>query len=205
MLVKETRKLFKDTYQYKAVLVSPGATFFRGGNVEDALTTLIQLMDNNAFNRTKIKSLDKLEYCINLAKTLLTFQDYELRVEYPLLTVYTNSKTLIDAVVAIDQSSVKYISIPPVDSNLIEGTVIMPKIDFEFKVTLGSSKHNNSSFITWAEANTKVKLTNSAIRDLNKNVSWGGTHFYITGDNNLLMARMMLGGAINKVEKIVKK
>jgi len=35
--------------------------------------------------------------------------------------------------------------------------------------------------------------------------SWGGTHFYITGEKNLLVARMMLGEGINKVEKILKE
>jgi hypothetical protein len=39
---------------------------------------------------------------------------------------------------------------------------------------------------------------------LGKSRSWGGTHFYITGDNNLLMAKMHLAGAISKVERIIK-
>lgn len=205
MLIKETRKLFKDTYQYKAVLVSPGSTFFRGGDLTASLALLSELVETAQLLRTKIKTHENLQYCLDVAKTLLLSNDYEIRVEYPLLTVYSNSKSTIDALVAIDESCVKYISVPPAGGNLVEGVVIMPKIDFEFKVTLGSSKQDNSTFVTWADNNSKVKLTNSARRDLGKNVSWGGAHFYVTGDNNLLMSRMMLGGCINKVEKIVKK
>jgi len=205
MLVKETRKLFKGTYQYKVVLVSPGCTFFRNGDIAATLEVL-QLIETAAnIKRTKFKSLDDVTYAVNIAKALAGMQDYEVRVEYPLLTIYATSQLCIDTLTNLDKSKVKYISIPPKDTSLVEGTVIMPKIDFDFKVTLGRTKQNNSTFIAWADNNAKVKLTNSARRDLHKNTSWGGTHFYASGDNTLLMIRMMLGGSINKVENIVKK
>ena len=75
---------------------------------------------------------------------------------------------------------------------------------YEFRVTMGKTVQPNIAFIEWADTNKKCKLTKSCIRDLEKQRSWGGTHFYITGDNNLLMAKMHLGGAIAKIERIVK-
>jgi hypothetical protein len=70
---------------------------------------------------------------------------------------------------------------------------------------MGSTKQEYSTFVEWAEKHPKIKLTKSCIRDLNKNRSWGGTHFYVTGDNNLLMAKMHLGGTISKVQRIIRQ
>jgi capsular polysaccharide biosynthesis protein len=53
-------------------------------------------------------------------------------------------------------------------------------------------------------SNKKCKLTKSCIRELEKQRSWGGSHFYITGNNNLLLAKMHLGGSISKIERIIK-
>jgi hypothetical protein len=80
----------------------------------------------------------------------------------------------------------------------------MSKVNFDYKVTLGKTNQECSAFVQWAENNAKLKLTKSCKTELSKNKSWGGTFFYITGDNNLLMAKMHLGGSINKVERIIK-
>lgn len=80
----------------------------------------------------------------------------------------------------------------------------MPKINFDYKVTIGKTIQEHSAFIQWAEGNAKLKLTKSVKKELSKHRSWGGAYFYLTGDNNLLMAKMHLGGSINKVERIIK-
>jgi hypothetical protein len=118
--------------------------------------------------------------------------------------VYSNSESDINALAKIDNSKVKYISKPPNNTPLEIGTVVMPKMDYDFRITMGKTVQNCGAFVQWAETNKKVKLTKSCIRDLSKDRSWGGTYFYITGDNNLLMARMHLGSSINKVERIIK-
>jgi hypothetical protein len=48
-------------------------------------------------------------------------------------------------------------------------------------------------------------MTKSCKTALGKNKSWGGTHFYVSGENNLLMAKMHLGGSILKIERIIKE
>jgi GTP cyclohydrolase III len=80
----------------------------------------------------------------------------------------------------------------------------MTNTNFDYKVTLGKTASENTAFIDWATASHKVRLTKSCMRDLKKIRSWGGTHFFISGDNNLLLAKMHLGGSISKVEKIIK-
>jgi hypothetical protein len=81
----------------------------------------------------------------------------------------------------------------------------MPKMPFEFRVTVGKTTSNHGAFIEWAEANSKVKLTKSCKNELSKDRSWGGAYFYVTGDKNLLLAKMHLGGSIAKIERIVKQ
>ena len=204
MLVKETRKLFKNTYQYKIVLVSPGAALLRGGDFVEAERVLETYDVHNNRSYVRFKSKDALDYCKNVIKVIKKLQDYEIRIESPLISFYTNNKADIDCLASISEEQVKYISVPP-SGGLVSGTVIMPKVDYEFKVTMGRTRQENTAFIAWADKNDKVKLTNSCRRDLAKMASWGGTHFYINGEKNLLVARMMLGGGINKVEKIIKE
>jgi hypothetical protein len=205
MLVKETRQLFKNTYQYKIVLVSSGAPLLRNGNDLDETLKIIETYDlNNNKTYIRFKSKDALDYCKSLVKCIKNLKDYEIRVESPLISFYTNNKLDLDQLARLDESMVKYISVPPKDG-IVSGTVIMPKIDYEFKVTMGKTRQEHTDFILWAEKDTRVKLTKSCRRDLTKITSWGGTHFYINGEKNLLVARMMLGGSIGKVEKIVKQ
>lgn len=203
MLINETRKLFREKYQYKVVLVCPGSSLFRSGEYVDAISKFSDPAFLNSKSFLKFKNKESVEYAIKVASVLKNMSNFETRVESPLISVYTNSKADIDTLANISEDNVKYISVPPA-SGLLEGTVILPKIDYEFRATLGRTKQSNEAFIEWADKNDKVKLTNSCRRDLKKDGSWGGTYFYINGEKNLLVARMMLGTSINKVEKIVK-
>jgi len=206
MLYKTTRSLFRGLYQYKIVLVCAGASMFRSGDWSATFEELkkINLNKNSLKYNAHIKSKDDLDYALNLANTLSRMQDLDVRVESPWISIYSNSKKDIDTLSKLDKLKVKYVSMPAPNSSLTENTIVMPKMNYEFRITLGKTNHENSSFISWAETNKKCKLTKSCIRDLQKTRSWGGTHFYITGENNLLLAKMHLGGSIAKVERIVK-
>lgn len=203
MLIKETRSLFRNAYQYKIVLVCAGASLLRYSSIDDAISKL----QDPAFVASKIslrvKNKGDIEYSIKVLAHLKKMGGYETRIESPLLTIYSNNEQDIDKLSKIDREHVKYICKPP-KAGIVEGVIIMPKIDYEFRVTIGRSKQSRTDFIEWADKTGKVKLTKSCRRDLEKDTSWGGTHFYISGDKNLLIARMMLGSVINKVEKIVK-
>jgi len=209
MLVKTTRRLFRGIYQYKIVLVCSGASLFRNGNIEDVLEQLktAELVDNKKYNPYKINSIKTqtdLVYAIELASMLSNRTDIDIRVESPWVSIYTNDKKLINNLAKIDKTCVKYISEPSANGTLASGTVVMPKMNYDYRITLGKTNQPNHSFIEWAEKSAKCKLTKSCIRDLQKPRSWGGTHLYVTGDNNLLMIKMHLGGNISKIERIVK-
>lgn len=211
MLYKTTRRLFKGTYQYKIVLVCGGAQMFRNGDMDETLDHLnkIDLVDvnnrNSSWRSSNIKTQDELDYAFQLQSALSKLKDIDIRVESPWVSIYSNSKKDINSLAKLDIDKVKYISEPPADTVLTNNTVIMPKMDYDYRVTLGKTTQEYSAFIEWASSNKKCKLTKSCIKDLLKTRTWGGKHFYISGDNNLLMAKMHLGGSIAKVERIVKE
>jgi len=208
MHYKLTTKLFHNRYQYKIVSVCPGAAWFRSGDMDKALTELSQVkvfetQKVSGWRSSNIRSKEDLEYAIKLATVISTLSDISLRVESPWLTIYSNSRNEIDAIANIDINKIKYISEPPATGIAVD-TVIMPKMNFDFRVTIGKTNQPNPAFIEWASSNKKCKLTKSCIRELEKQRSWGGSHFYITGNNNLLLAKMHLGGSISKIERIIK-
>lgn len=213
MLYKTTKRLFHGTYQYKIVLVCAGSSFFRSGDWDTALNELKKIdittgeMKGNPYYKvwqSGIKTQDDLNYAFKLQHQLSKLSDIELRVESPWISVYTNTKATLAALIKLDPDKVKYVSVPPDATTLQENTIILPKINYDYKVTLGKTIQEHSAFIQWAEGNAKLKLTKSVKKELSKHRSWGGAYFYLTGDNNLLMAKMHLGGSINKVERIIK-
>ncbi len=129
-------------------------------------------------------------------------EEFELRVENPWISIYTDNKKNVDALIKLDENRVKYISRP--EHAISAGTIILPKVDYEFKVTIGKTTHENHAFVEWAESNPKVKLTKSCIKEMLKDQSWGGSYFYLTGEKTLLVAKMHLGGSITKIERILK-
>jgi hypothetical protein len=198
MLYKTTTKLFHGIYQYKIVLVSSYASNFRSGDWDKCLEQIEKSLNISP------KNVEEKKYATDLQALLSRLSGLEIRVESPWISLYSNNKTDIDNIAKIDKSRVKYISQPADTVSLDAGTVLMPKMNYDYRVTLGKTTQPNYPFIEWAENSTKCKLTKSCIRDLTKTRSWGGTHFYITGDNNLLLAKMHLGGSISKVERIIK-
>ena len=212
MEFKTTTRLFKNRYQYKIVLICSGAYHFRSGDMSTTLENLkkVNFDYNKKISRwhhynhhTHIKTPEDLDYALKLQHALSKMSDIDIRVESPWITIYTNNKKDTEILAKIDESNVKYISIPV--GHLEENTVLMPKMDYDYRITLGKTTQEHSAFVEWAEASNKLKLPAGAKKDLLKDRTWGGKHFYLTGDNNLLMAKMHLGSSIAKIERIVKK
>lgn len=209
MLFKQSNKLFGGKYQYKIVLVCAGASYFRSGDM-DATAFLLDKVDLTAsttkVRRNVIKTQEDLDYAKAVCKQIKKLKDRAVRVETPWVSVYANTEKEILALANIDQSKVKYISAPPKGVNLTPNTIVMKNCDFEYRITMGRTYNENSAFVLWAESNpTKVKLTAGCKKNLLKPAHWGGSHFYLTGDHVLLMAKMHLGSSISKIERITKK
>jgi hypothetical protein len=210
MIYKNTTKLFKGAYQYKIVLVCAGASWFRSGDMNEALTQL-KKVDLEVSQKTiptwrttsYIKTQEDLDYALGLQSELSKMKGIDVRVESPWVSIYANSKKEIDTIIKLNPLNVKYVCVPPSNITLNAGCVILPKVKYDYRVTLGKTTQEHSAFVGWAESNKNLKLTKSCKKDLLKDRTWGGKYFYLTGDNNLLMAKMHLGGSIAKVERIV--
>ena len=213
MQYKQTKKLFYGTYQYKIVLVCAGAGWFRNKDWDHAASMLskVDLVKNSAsnpsytrYNSISIKTKEDLDYALDLLKVLRTLEDTDIRIESPWISLYTNTEKNIDKITKLDASRIKYISVPDKDSNLEVGTIILPKVDFEYRVTMGRTTQDYITFINWADASSKLKLTKTCRKQLSSPASWGGSYFYVTGDKNLMMTKMHLGGTIAKIERVAK-
>lgn len=204
MQYKTTTKLFHGTYQYKIVLVSSGVSIFRNG-VSAASETITSIQNQDKIGGYNIiKNKEDLHYISKLLGIFKKIKDFDYRIESPWLSVYSNSKQDVDKLANLDKNRVKYISIPPESGSLVENTVLMPKKNFDFKVTLGRTTSEHTTFVEWAEGNKNLELTKSCKRDLTRDRSWGGTHFYVTGEKNLMLTKIHLGTNIAKIERIVK-
>ena len=193
-------------YKYKIVLVCPVASWFRGNDLAFVASKLIDLADPEQHPVwLKIKTPKDLEYCKTLHNVMFKLSDYELRIEHPLINVYTNVSVNLEKLAVIDPDRVKYISIPNKSNpELANNTVIVKKLDFDYKIFLGKTKQNHTNFVEWSKNNKKIKLTPTAKRSLSRNSSWGGSYFYVKGDQTLTMVRMFMGESIAKIESVIK-
>jgi hypothetical protein len=193
-------------YKYKIVLVCPVAGWFRGNNLELVASKLSEMSDTGQHPLwVKIKTADDLEFCETLHTVMATLTDYELRIEHPLINCYTNLSINLEKLAAIDPDRVKYISIPnKANPPLSNNTVIVKKLDYDYKIFLGKTKQNHTNFVEWSKNNKKIKLTPTAKRNLSRNTSWGGSYLYVKGDQTLTMVRMFIGDSIAKVESVIK-
>lgn len=155
----------------------------------------------------KIRTPEELTYAFQLAFALKRMSDaVEIRVESPWISIYTNDLPIVESLSNLDETKVKYISSPAPGTVLEQGNIIVSNRDYDYRVTVGKTMQDHAAFVEWADANSdKTRLTRTCRKDLLNESSWGGSYFYITGDNALLMAKMMLGSVITKVETITRK
>ncbi len=201
--IKQSSKLFNNKHKYKIVLVTPGAGWFRGGNLENVTEQIALLSQiNNHWNK-RVKTEEEKEFILSLQKTLAKLSDYEIRVENPLISIYTNIEKNIELLSKVNPNNVKYVSVPAVDS-LEVNKVVVKKLDYDYKLTLGRTKQDFNNFVEWCKNNKKIRLPERAKRDLGKTHSWGGAHFYVKDEKTLLMVKMFLSTHINKIEQTIK-
>ena len=182
MLQKVTKSLFKGKYQYKIVLVTPLASSFRNCDMDatfDLLTkthVAFSSMPSDkpiiSYRKLNVKTEEDFEYAFELQSQIKRMLDFDLRVENPWISLYTNSKKDIDAIIKLDANKIKYVCAP--DCVIEAGTIIMPKVPYDYRLTIGKTTQNYIAFVEWAEATKKVRLTKSCRKMLVNNRSWGG-------------------------------
>ena len=203
---KNTTRLFNNKYKYKIVLRLKTASWFRGADLDNVRENISQ--QDAERKPTWVKQLTKDDYseALSVYTTLKKFTDYQIRVESPLISFYTNDQTQIEKLGKLNPSIEKYVSLPAdgTESVLDEHKVIVKNIDYAYKVTMGRTKQDFSNFVPWCEGKDKIRMPKRAKKDLSKNSCWGGSHFYVKDDKTLTMVKMFVGSCIHSVESVVK-
>ena len=204
--IKRTKKLFDNTYQYKAVIVCVFSGLFRGKHLQFAEKKLDEFKVTGKYPLwSKRATVDDIDYAKQICKLLSKVTNYDLRVESPFISFYSNNFDDIKSITEIDVSAVKYVSMPEAQQLLVKDTVYVKKLDYGYKVTLGKTNQNYGNFIGWATSNpNKIRLSGRCTHDLNRDYSWGGSYFYVKDDKSLIMVKMFLGSVISRIDQVVK-
>jgi hypothetical protein len=204
MAIKETRKLFYGKYQYKITILSYGSSCFRSPDIKAALLRSFNLSLRNVTASVLTKRSELFEFSMRLENTLSALSDFKLRVESPYISFYTNNKSDLLLLRNLDPERVVDVFEPNSEITLEKDTIILPNVPFEYKVNISVIKSNYDEFIEWADTITNVRLTKSCRRGLSQGRLTCPVYFYVSGNNNLLLAKMHLGPIISKIERIVK-
>lgn len=205
--LKKTTRLFNNKYKYKIVILTKCASWFRGNNLDHVKERLnVSNSEKKLLWEEKITSTDKI-FASKLCLTLSSLNDYLLRVESPLISIYSNDPKDIEKIAKIDAGQIKYVSYPDpsTEAALDDHKIITKNITHEFKVTMGRTRQSHTNFVEWCKDKEKVKLTKRAKSQLSKNNSWGGYYFYVQDEKTLIMVKMFVGGSIQAVEHCIKQ
>ncbi len=205
ILIKRTKKLFDNTYAYKAVIVCPLSNLFRGNNIQYAQQKLKEIKKTGQYPLwAKKATVRDIDFGLDICKTLFKFQDYSLRIESPFISFYSNNLSHIKSITELDYDAVKYVTMPIERQSMEKDTVYVRRLDYGFKITMGRTTQSQLNFLQWTKANAgKIRMPKRCLEDLERGHSWGGGHFYVKDDKTLTMVRMFLGNSIARVDKVV--
>ena len=204
--VKHSQRLFENQFKYKAVVVCPGGHWFRGKNLDYA-QEMLDDWNKGGLQKNQwlqIKSETDYHYCLNLLNVFKNTTDFHLRIEHPLLSFYSNDYNTVVTVANLDVKKTKYVAEPPSNINITQGEIILKRIDYGFKVTIGATRQNFTNFVQWSENSNKVKMTKGCKKQLQKDRSWGGSYFYVKDEQTLMLVRMFIGSEMARIDKVIK-
>lgn len=206
IVTKHTSRIFNKKYKYKIVLVMKGCGWFRGNDLENVRKNIESYVPGNSSSWSHKLTMDDVNFIKKFYNVLKKCTDYEVRVESPLLSLYSNTESTIESVAAVNPELVKYVSFPKPGSEgiLDQSSVITKRLDYGYKITMGRTRKSFPDFLTWASNIGKVRLTKRSLKELAKENSWGGYYFYVKDDKTLTMVKIFLGNHIQTVEKVIK-
>jgi hypothetical protein len=201
--VKHSTKLFQGKYKYKIVFTSGVAGWFRGSSIENIRQSYER---KDSYYHSRNATLTELNHALKMSDVLETIEDWHARVETPFVSIYLNNERDLESIVKNCKNRVKYVEIPDPKSQdlLTQGCVLVKKLDFKFRVSLGVSNQNHSNFVHWCENNPKIRMPKRAKRDLIRDGNTGGGFFYVKDEKSLTMVKMFLGRTITKVETVIQ-
>lgn len=226
MKLRETKKLHYNQYLYKLSIPNKCAYFFRTEFQKDGhLNYARQRLDilhqyynpkekllivpwtNNSRMYDEIP-VEHYYDAIDIYRTLKGKKDLTIRIETFTINIYSNDrKFLISLSNKLRHRFIEFWEPAPedVDSLLTQENIIIvnkPPL-YLYKITLGKGK-GSSSLAKWIDANpTLAKMGDVAKSECYKNGWVKGYYFYVKDQKSLLIAQMLVGDNIQRIDKMM--
>ena len=211
----ETRKLLFGKYLYKITLMNVLGTIFRGKNFTYAGEVLDVLQQDYENGRPLVRKVWSKEFkvpqthftdCQIIFNTCAKWDDFLFRIEGPNFGIYSNTKEDLEFLIPKLQTVTEFHEPDPniidfLDSNIeiVDGTP-----EYQYKVYL--SDKATPGFAKWAVGNNdKIKLGHTLKKEIENNGYLRGFYFWVKDEKVLLLVKMIIGGNIQRIDKLVSK
>jgi len=215
--LQETKKLFWDRYLFRISVFNGLSYIFRSKKLDYAREILDQLQtlyDNDQplviSSNLRNKHITEQDF-VNakaLLKELLKYKgDYLLRVENPILNIYSNDEHWMLSLIPTKINVTEY-SRPAdeISQDLLSKNIIITNdlVEYEYKITLGDRIGNGSNFRNWIENNKdKIKIGAVCLKAIEDNAYCRGYYFYVRSEKIIPLINIILGNGIQRIDKIV--
>lgn len=215
MLKFETTKLFYDQYVYKLVIRNQLAHLFREKNYTWAKYKLDEL--NEQFEQgsehlyfvrgQRWEQVETEDFLVarKLFHEFTNFENMKLRVQNPRMQIYSNDiKWLKQLSKKVQSACTEFWEPSKNNAPLLEANTILSHTikDYEYRITLGAKTCPN--FVNWIDSNPdKVKIGKTTYEVIRDNQYGKGLYFYVRDEKVLSLINLIIGGNIQRVDKIV--
>ena len=206
----DTVKLFYDEYPYKLVVRNSLSHIFRDKNLPNAKKEIDKLQDllvkgqpltRTAFLRSESVELQTFLEAQKLYIEFNQFTDYKLRIENPLMQIYSHS---YDWLINITHKIKNCVELwePNSKVELAPNVILIDKPnDFEYKVTLGLEV--DPGLATWIASNPdKAKAGATCLKEIANKGYTRDFYIYIR-DEKILQLLSLFVTNIPRVDKLV--
>jgi len=224
MKLYESNKLHYNKYLYKLVISNQCANYFRtefqkDGQLSFARQKLDQLSREFDSKKTYIeipfgtRFFDRIPVehyydAIEIYRYLKNKKSYQVRVETHTLILYSNDRKFLITLgnklrhpyIELHEPNIENIELLTKHKNVI---IVKSTPEYEFKITLGRKK-GSRSLAKWIESNPKLaKMGDIALYACSEESYVKGYYFFVRDAKTLLIAQMMVGDNIQRIDRMV--
>ncbi len=211
----ETRKLFFGKYLYKITLMNVLGIIFRGKNFTTAgevLDSLQQDYEKGLPLRRKTWSkewkipTEHFTDCQIIYNICPKWDDFLFRIEGPNFSIYSNTKEDLVLLSSKLQTVTEFHEPDPSAINFLNSNIQIVDEAPEYRYKVYLSDKATPGFAKWAVGNQdKIKLGHTLKRQIENNGYLRGFYFWVKDEKVLLLVKMIIGGNIQRIDKLVSK
>mgnify|MGYP001185229026 CR=1 FL=1 len=213
---KTTTKLFYNRYLFSLNCVNPMTAIFRNKNLRWAKSVIDNMQRDYQeglpiYLQNKMRKKEVSVEAFNDVKTFFnefstTKEDYKLRCEGNSFHIYSNNKIWLKNIQKKIKCDKEFFEPDPKTIDFLKNnlnTIIVKDNKWGYKCTFNYNKVPQS-FATWIERNPdKVKITDTAIKEIKNNGWINGRVCYLKDDSILMLCNLMASGCFNRIDKLV--